>query len=186
MVDTFTKFYKKIANSGNDSDYELVGTIGVDGVPLSIMQGCTSSNSGEIGLVPKSTNGQQNHVLTGDGTWKNVNSILGNAVKLVDGKTYSSNISNLRENYTVNFMSYRYVLVLIFQSGTIIDSKLLPVTSSFGSAFFNYGIASGSSLALSITQIFLTNFTSSNKITIGGSIIYAGNYNYKCEIYGIK
>ena len=34
MVDTFTKFYKKIANSGNDSDYELVGEIGVDGVPL--------------------------------------------------------------------------------------------------------------------------------------------------------
>ena len=38
MVDTFTKFYKKIANSGNDSDYELVGTIGGNGVPLSIMQ----------------------------------------------------------------------------------------------------------------------------------------------------
>ena len=34
MADIINKFYKKIANNGNDSDYELVGEIGVDGVPL--------------------------------------------------------------------------------------------------------------------------------------------------------
>ena len=34
MADIINKFYKKIANNGNDSDYELVGEIGVDGIPL--------------------------------------------------------------------------------------------------------------------------------------------------------
>ena len=34
MADIINKFYKKIANNGNDSDYELVGEIGVDGMPL--------------------------------------------------------------------------------------------------------------------------------------------------------
>ena len=34
MADIINKFYKKIANNGNDNDYELVGEIGVDGVPL--------------------------------------------------------------------------------------------------------------------------------------------------------
>ena len=34
MADIINKFYKKIANNGNDNDYELVGEIGVDGIPL--------------------------------------------------------------------------------------------------------------------------------------------------------
>ena len=34
MADIINKFYKKIANNGNDSDYELVGEIGVNGMPL--------------------------------------------------------------------------------------------------------------------------------------------------------
>ena len=34
MADIINKFYKKIANNGNDSDYELVGEIGIDGIPL--------------------------------------------------------------------------------------------------------------------------------------------------------
>ena len=34
MADIINKFYKKIANNGNDSDYELVGEIEIDGVPL--------------------------------------------------------------------------------------------------------------------------------------------------------
>ena len=34
MADIINKFYRKVANNGNDSDYELVGEIGVDGMPL--------------------------------------------------------------------------------------------------------------------------------------------------------
>ena len=34
MADIINKFYKKIANNGNDNDYELVGEIGVNGMPL--------------------------------------------------------------------------------------------------------------------------------------------------------
>ena len=34
MADIINKFYRKIANNGNDSDYELVGEIGVNGMPL--------------------------------------------------------------------------------------------------------------------------------------------------------
>ena len=34
MANIINKFYKKIANNGNDSDYELIGELGIDGVPL--------------------------------------------------------------------------------------------------------------------------------------------------------
>ena len=34
LANIINKFFKKIANNGNDSDYELVGEIGVDGIPL--------------------------------------------------------------------------------------------------------------------------------------------------------
>ena len=34
LANIINKFFKKIANNGNDSDYELVGEIGIDGVPL--------------------------------------------------------------------------------------------------------------------------------------------------------
>ena len=37
MADIINKFYRKVANNGNDNDYELVGEIGVEGVPLNIM-----------------------------------------------------------------------------------------------------------------------------------------------------
>ena len=46
MADIINKFYRKIANNGNDSDYELVGTIGVNGIELDILQGCTESANG--------------------------------------------------------------------------------------------------------------------------------------------
>ena len=34
MANIINKFFKKIANNGNDGDYELVGEIGVNGIPL--------------------------------------------------------------------------------------------------------------------------------------------------------
>ena len=51
------KFYRKISNKGDTSDYELVGSIGVNGIPLNIMKGADTNTDGEIGLVPKPTKG---------------------------------------------------------------------------------------------------------------------------------
>ena len=79
MADIINKFYKKIANNGNDSDYELVGTIGVDGVELAVLQGCSASANGQQGLVPAPVSGYQNRILTGDATWKTINTLLSNS-----------------------------------------------------------------------------------------------------------
>ena len=76
MANTFRKIYKKTGNSGSTSDYQLVGNVGVNGVELDIMKGASSSADGEIGLVPKPTAGQQNRILTGNGTFQTVKSIL--------------------------------------------------------------------------------------------------------------
>ena len=69
-MSTFNKIYKKIANNGNSNDYQEVGTVGINGVPLDIMKGASSSVDGEIGLVPKPTKGHQNQYLRADGTWQ--------------------------------------------------------------------------------------------------------------------
>jgi len=69
-MSTFNKIYKKVANNGNDADYQVVGQVGVNGVPLDIMSGASSSADGEIGLVPKPTKGNQNKYLRADGTWQ--------------------------------------------------------------------------------------------------------------------
>ena len=63
------KFYRKISNKGDTSDYELVGSIGVNGIPLNIMKGADTTTDGEIGLVPKPTKGNSNRFLRSDGTW---------------------------------------------------------------------------------------------------------------------
>lgn len=63
------KFYRKISNNGDTSDYELVGSIGVNGIPLNIMKGADTTTDGEIGLVPKPTKGNSNRFLRSDGTW---------------------------------------------------------------------------------------------------------------------
>lgn len=63
------KFYRKISNNGNTSDYELVGSIGVNGIPLNIMKGADTDTDGEIGLVPKPTKGNSNRFLRSDGIW---------------------------------------------------------------------------------------------------------------------
>ena len=80
MANTFRKIYKKTGNNGNDSDYQLIANVGVNGIDLDIMKGATSSANGEIGLVPKPTAGQQNYVLTGGATWKDIDSILLDAI----------------------------------------------------------------------------------------------------------
>lgn len=69
-MSTFKKIYKKVANNGNSNDYQEVGTVGVNSVPLDIMKGASSSVDGEVGLVPKPTKGHQNQYLRADGTWQ--------------------------------------------------------------------------------------------------------------------
>ena len=79
MADIINKFYRKIANNGNDSDYELVGTIGVNGIELAVLQGCSASANGQQGLVPAPSAGHQDRILTGDATWKTINTLLSNS-----------------------------------------------------------------------------------------------------------
>ena len=88
MANTFRKVYKKTGNSGSSSDYQLVGNIGVNGVELDIMKGATSSSAGEIGLVPKPTKGQENNLLTGGGTFLDIDNILGksNTISKLDSE----------------------------------------------------------------------------------------------------
>ena len=76
MANTFRKIYKKTGNSGSASDYQLVGNIGVGGVELDLMKGATSSADGELGLVPKPTKGQENFILTGNGSFKDITDVL--------------------------------------------------------------------------------------------------------------
>ena len=83
MANTFRKVYKKTGNSGTSSDYQLVGNIGVNGVELNIMKGASSSISGEIGLVPKPTAGEENCILTGDGVWNQFDNILEKSQKFI-------------------------------------------------------------------------------------------------------
>ena len=75
-MNSFRNLYKKTGNSGDVSDYELVSTVGVDGVKLAILQGASESTDGEIGLVPKPLKGQEKYILTGDGTWTNPNTLV--------------------------------------------------------------------------------------------------------------
>ncbi len=69
-MSTFNKIYKKVANNGDSNDYQVVGQVGVTGVPLDIMKGASSTSDGIIGLVPKPTKGNQNKYLRADGTWQ--------------------------------------------------------------------------------------------------------------------
>ena len=95
MADIINKFYRKIANNGNDSDYELVGTIGVNGIELAILQGCSASANGQQGLVPAPAAGYQNRILTGDATWKTINTLLSNSGMIKNNLTTSSSGSVL-------------------------------------------------------------------------------------------
>ena len=79
MSTVINKFYRKIANNGNDGDYELVGTVGVGGIELAVLRGCSASANGQQGLVPAPVSGYQNRILTGDATWKTINTLLSNS-----------------------------------------------------------------------------------------------------------
>ena len=72
MANTFRKVYKKTGNNGNESDYQLIANVGVNGVDLDIMKGASTLTAGEIGLVPKASMGKSNRYLSSDGTWKTI------------------------------------------------------------------------------------------------------------------
>lgn len=72
MANTFRKVYKKTGNNGNESDYQLIANVGVNGVDLDIMKGASTLTAGEIGLVPKASIGKSNRYLSSDGTWKTI------------------------------------------------------------------------------------------------------------------
>lgn len=72
MANTFRKLQKRIENEDGNYAYVPLSYIGVDGVPLDIMKGASSSSDGVIGLVPKPNKGDENKVLKGDGTWGSV------------------------------------------------------------------------------------------------------------------
>ena len=120
MANTFRKIYKKTGNSGNDSDYQLVGNVGVDGVELDIMKGATSSSAGEIGLVPKPTAGQENYVLGGDGTFKTIKSILSS-----DGL--------IKNDLTTTSSGY----LLDAYQGKVLNSKLSELNGKKMDTFFS-------------------------------------------------
>ena len=65
----FNKVYKKVANNGNDSDYQLVGQVGVDGLPLDEYKYNGSTGIGTPGLVPhlSVTSDDRDYFLTTEG-----------------------------------------------------------------------------------------------------------------------
>ena len=69
MANTFTKVYKKIANTGQASDYTLAAEVGVGGVPLQVMGAATSGANGVQGLVPAPSSGEEGMFLKANGTW---------------------------------------------------------------------------------------------------------------------
>ena len=81
MANTFRKVYKKTGNNGNESDYQLIANVGVNGVDLDLMKGATTEADGELGLVPKPVSGKSNRYLSSDGTWKTIS--YNNAPKTV-------------------------------------------------------------------------------------------------------
>lgn len=82
-MSTFTKIYKKVANNGNEADYQVVGQVGVNGVPLDIMHPCTDAEDGEIGLVPKPLKGGKFGVLSANGNFRTPNITQG-----IEGNLY--------------------------------------------------------------------------------------------------
>ena len=178
MANTFRKIYKKTGSSGTSSDYQLVGNIGVDGVELDIMKGATSSSAGEIGLVPKPTAGQQNYVLTGNGTFKNINSILGTPIQIIDTGSVSGS-STFRNTYSHNFTQYRYILIHYCMYTNILNSNLIIAASTFG-ALYHFIPGMDSSFVT-----FAINPLSNNNIQIMVSP-HNNTGEYSCKIYGIK
>lgn len=110
-MSTFNKIYKKIANNGDSNDYQVVGQVGVSGVPLDIMKGASSSSDGIIGLVPKPTKGNQNKYLRADGTWQTppdtnttypLVSTTNNGLMSVNDKIKLDNVDNFMKKIVAN------------------------------------------------------------------------------------
>ena len=107
-----------MGNSGNESDYELVSTVGVGGVKLAILQGASESTDGEIGLVPKPLKGQEKYILTGDGNWSAVGPLLSslNYVEPIEliGPVKAPSGTTIEIPNGRMFTEYYYLLVVFF------------------------------------------------------------------------
>lgn len=121
MANTFRKIYKKTGNNGNDNDYQLIANVGVNGVDLDIMKGASSSTAGEIGLVPKPASGQENSLLVGDGTWKQLNDVA-KIVRLVD----TGEITQTELTYNVDCTGYKFILIILSRFTAPCMTQLIP------------------------------------------------------------
>ena len=165
MANTFRKIYKKTGNSGSSGDYQLVGNVGVNGVELDIMKGATSSVDGQIGLVPKPTSGQENYILTGDGLWKNIDTLLSSSDKIDD--------LNNEITYKIKWKEVRFTTDPYGQYN--FDSLMDDETSSLLAVHLDSGygafIASGNNARIfNVSQLPL-DFASS--VEVHGYILYA-------------
>ena len=168
MANTFRKIYKKTGNSGSSGDYQLVGNVGVDGVELDIMKGASSSSNGEIGLVPKPTPGQENYLLSGDASWKNIDSFLSN----------SDTIKSLTEDidYKIRWVNTKvttdpYGQCDFQQYIESSDEEVVSVLCAHLDGGYGAFIHSGN-----IGRIFKISalpFTFANNVTINAYILYA-------------
>ena len=167
MANTFRKIYKKTGNSGSASDYQLVGNVGVDGVELDIMKGASSSVDGELGLVPKPIKGEEDYVLSGDGTWKNIDSFLSNSDTInslkedIDYKRRWINVKNTTDPYgQCDFQQY-------LDSGDETASVLsVHIDGGYGAFVIsgNFG---------RIFKISALPFEFASSMTLNGYILYA-------------
>ena len=188
MANTFRKIYKKTGNSGTSSDYQLVGNIGVNGVELDIMKGASASSNGEIGLVPKPTTGQENSLLTGAGTFQDIDTVLNSSEKLSSFLNPellldTGYITNTTLNYTINFTDYKYLLLVARRYSSPIQTQLIPISifkdwiesNPFRVVFYLY-IGSDSVNTIQLEM------NSGNKLTITCSTTSG---NYVVNIYGL-
>ena len=165
LTNTFRKIYKKTGNSGTSGDYQLVGNVGVNGVELDIMKGATSSSNGEIGLVPKPTSGQENYILTGDGLWKNIDTLLSSSDKI-------DNLNN-EITYKIKWKDVRFETDAYGQYNfmSLVDdenSSLLSVHLDGGYGAF---IISGNNVRIFKVSQLPLEFASS--VELHGYILYA-------------
>ena len=148
MPGTFRRLNRKVIDENGEEKFELLATVGVDDTELDIMKGATSSSSGEIGLVPKPTSGYEDRVLTGDATWKTIDTLLRNSSLLgstsisdIDDGTVTGAIDYFKSNTNgmVQF-STRDIIIDTAISGasytTYAPSEILDLSKLFPNAKF--------------------------------------------------
>ena len=171
MADIINKFYRKIANNGNDGDYELIGTIGVNGIELAVLQGCSASANGQQGLVPAPTSGYQDRILTGDATWKTINTLLSNSGLIKNNLTTTASGSVL-DAYQGKVLNDK--ITSTNSTVSSLNSKLTTANNNISSNTKKINTANSNITALN-NKFTTTNVTSGGW---GGSRIYlskAGN-----------